>query len=56
MAETGDATLCDYPVRFRRVTDHSTMTTIDLGHGDAISIETYTDFARLDIKNKDKAF
>lgn len=55
--ETGDATLGDFPVHFRYVNDHHTSARIDLGHGDAIGIETFKDFVRVNVKDKShKAF
>lgn len=55
--QTGDAVLGDFPVHFNRVNDHHTSTRIDLGHGDAISIETFKGFVRVNVHGKShKAF
>jgi hypothetical protein len=49
---TGDAFIGHFQVHFRRVNDHQTVTRIDLGNGDAIAIETFKDFVRVNIGNK----
>lgn len=51
---TEDATLGDYPVHFERISGHQTRTRIDIGAGDAISIETFKAFVRVNIRNKSK--
>lgn len=54
---TGEASMGDFPVQLKRVNDHHTSARIDLGNGDAIGIETFKDFVRVNIKNKsEKAF
>lgn len=52
--QTGDAALGDFPVRFVRVNDHQTRARVDLGNGDAVAIETFKDFVRVNIGNKSK--
>jgi len=55
--QTGDASLGDFPLHFRRINGHQTSARIDLGHGDAIAVETFKDFVRVNIKNaSNKAF
>lgn len=51
--QTGDSHLGDYGVHFRRVNDHQTISRIDVGNSNAISIETFKDFVRVNIKPKD---
>ena len=50
--QDGDTTLGEFPVHFRRVNGHQSITRIDLGNGDAISFETYKDFVRVNVKDK----
>lgn len=57
--ETGEAFLGDYAVKFTRINSHQTRTRIDLGGraGDAISVETFKEFVRVNVKPKtDKNF
>lgn len=49
---TGEAFIGDFPVNFWRINDHQGRVRIDLGDGDAISIETYKDFVRISIGSK----
>lgn len=51
---TGDATLGDFSVHFNRINAHQSKARVDLGHGDAISMETFKDFVRINIKDKSK--
>jgi len=50
--KTGDATIGDFPVHFKVVNDHHTIARVDLGNGDAIGVETFKDFVRVNIKDK----
>lgn len=50
--QTGDASLSDFPLHFQRVNDVHTRARIDLGNGDAIAVETFKDFVRVNIMNK----
>lgn len=50
--ETGDAALGDFPVHFVRINGHQSASRIDLGHGEAISIETFKHFVRVNVKGK----
>lgn len=52
--QTGEASLGDYAVKFTRINDHQTRTRIDLGSraGDAISIETFKAFVRVNVSPK----
>jgi len=50
--QTGDASLGDFPLHFRRVNGHQTISRIDLGHGDAVAVETFKHFVRVNIMNK----
>ena len=52
--ETGETTLGDFPVKFRRLNPFQSMARIDLGNGDALSIETFKHFVRVNIKDKSK--
>jgi len=49
---TGESALGDYPVKFKRINDHQTQTRVDLGNGDAIGIETFKHFVRVNLKDK----
>lgn len=48
--ETGDAALGDYHIHSRRVNEHQTITRIELGDKNAISIETFKHFVRVNLK------
>jgi C2 domain len=48
--QTGDAALGDFPIHFLRVRDHQSKVRIGLGSTDAISIETFNDFVRVNLK------
>lgn len=54
--QTSNASLGDFAVKFKRINDHQSLNRIDLGNGDAISIETFKDFVRVNFKNKHTAF
>jgi len=55
--QTGNAALGEFPVHFVRINDHQTRLRIDLGNRDAIAIETFKDFVRVNVGNKsDKSF
>jgi hypothetical protein len=47
--QTGDTFLANRPVHFRRVNDHQSLVRVQLGGGDAISMEAYKDFVRVNI-------
>lgn len=47
--EPGDAHLGDYSVHFRRLNDHQTQTRIDLGKGNAMMIETFKQFVKVNV-------
>lgn len=49
--ETGDASLGDFAVRFHRINGHQSQTRLDLGNGNALSIETFKKFVRVNIKH-----
>lgn len=54
--QTGNTALGDFPVTFKRVNDHQSQTRVDLGKGgDAISIESFKNFVRVNINDKKKA-
>jgi len=53
--ESGDAALGDYSVHSRRVNAHQTITRVDLGDKNAISIETFKHFARVNLKPNTQA-
>lgn len=48
--ETGDAALGEYAIHFRRINNHQSQTRLDLGNGNALSIETFKHFVRVNIK------
>jgi len=50
--QTGDAFIGDFPIHFKRINDHQSATRINLGNGDAISVETFKDFVRVNFKDK----
>ena len=52
LIETGHAFLGDYDVSFRRISDHQTITRINLGEENAASIETYKHFVRVNVAPK----
>lgn len=49
--QTAKVALGDYLVNFFRINDHQGRARIDLGDGDAIAIETFKTFARVNIKD-----
>jgi len=51
--ETGNANLGDHAIHFRRINDHQTQTRISLGGTDAVSIETWKKFVRVNMKVAD---
>lgn len=50
--QTGHFSLGDYPVQFKRVNGHHTSARIDIGNGDAVSVESFKDFVRVNVHNK----
>lgn len=50
--QTAQAALGDFPINFHRITGHQGRVRIDIGDGDAISIETFKKFVRVNIKDK----
>jgi len=50
--QTEDAALGDFAIRFRRINDHQSTARVDLGNGDAVSIETFKHFVRVNVKAK----
>lgn len=44
--------LGDYPLKMHQITDHQARIRIDLGNGDAISLETFKHFVRVNVKGK----
>lgn len=48
--ETGDASLGDHAIRFKRINEHQSQTRLDLGHGNALGIETFKKFVRVNVK------
>ena len=44
--------LAGFPVKHRVINDHQRTFRIDLGHGEAIMLQTYKDFVRVDLKTR----
>lgn len=50
--QNGETTLGEFPVSLFRITDHQGRIRVDLGDGDAISMETYKNFVRVNMGSK----
>jgi len=53
--ESGDAALGGYSIHSKRINEYQTTTRIDLGDNNAISIETFKHFVRVNLKPKTQA-
>lgn len=48
----GEASLGVFAVKFRRINDHQSSVRVDLGKGNAVSLETFKEFVRVNVKAK----
>lgn len=51
--QDGEELLGDFPILFKRIKDHQARVRLDIGNGNAIAIETYKRFVRVNLANKE---